>query len=82
MTPEDPAHPDWGYGLGLFNLNGWIGHNGSLPGYKTVSIYLPEKEMTIVAFVNSDAVGKSALGPGLVGPVTQLLTPDALFELG
>jgi len=82
VTPEDPAHPDWGYGLGLFNLNGWIGHNGSLPGYKTVSIYLPEKEMTIVAFVNSDAVGKSALGPGLVGPVTQLLTPDALFELG
>ncbi|MBS0024046.1 hypothetical protein [Microbacterium paraoxydans] len=47
-----------------------------------MSIYLPEKEMTIVAFVNSDAVGKSALGPGLVGPVTQLLTPDALFELG
>ncbi|PRC59480.1 serine hydrolase, partial [Mycobacterium sp. ITM-2017-0098] len=21
-----------GYGLGLFNLAGWIGHNGSLPG--------------------------------------------------
>lgn len=82
VTPEDPQHPEWGYGLGLFNLNGWIGHNGSLPGYKTVTIYLPEKDMTIVAFVNSDADGKSSLGSGLVGPVTQLLTPEALFELG
>ncbi|MFJ4172454.1 serine hydrolase domain-containing protein [Microbacterium sp. NPDC089696] len=81
VTPVNPEQPDWGYGLGIFNLGGWIGHNGSLPGYKTVTIYLPEKEMTIVAFVNSDAPGSSDLGSGLVTPVTELLTPEAPYVL-
>ena len=29
------------YGLGVFETNGWIGHNGSIPGYETVTVYLP-----------------------------------------
>jgi D-alanyl-D-alanine carboxypeptidase len=28
------------YGLGLFVIAGWIGHNGSLPGYQSLTIYL------------------------------------------
>ena len=82
VNPLSPDDVDSGYGLGLFRLDGWIGHNGGLPGYKTVTIYLPEKEMTLVAFVNSDVDGKSDLGPGLLTPVTELLTPDNVYQLG
>ena len=46
--------PQDGYGLGIFNLGGWIGHNGSLPGYQTVAVYLSEKQMTLVIFTNTD----------------------------
>ena len=47
-----------------------------------MTIYLPEKEMTVVAFVNSDIDGKSDLGPHLLTPVTELLTPKNVYELG
>ena len=43
-----------GYGLGIFKLAGWIGHNGTLPGYQTVAVYLPEKQTTMVIFINTD----------------------------
>lgn len=82
VTPVSPDDKESGYGLGLFRLDGWIGHNGGLPGYKTVTIYLPEKEMTVVAFVNSDVDGESDLGPGLLTPVTELLTPENVYQLG
>jgi D-alanyl-D-alanine carboxypeptidase len=82
VTPLSPEDQDSGYGLGLFRLDGWIGHNGGLPGYKTVAIYLPEKEMTLVAFVNSDIDGESDLGPNLLAPVTELLTPENVYQLG
>ena len=82
VTPMSSDDEDSGYGLGLFRLDGWIGHNGGLPGYKTVTIYLPEKEMTVVAFVNSDIKGRSDLGPHLLTPVTELLTPKNVYELG
>lgn len=82
VTPLSPEDQDSGYGLGLFRLDGWIGHNGGLPGYKTVTIYLPEKEMTLVAFVNSDIDGESDLGPNLLTPVTELLTPENVYQLG
>ena len=48
MPPQD------GYGLGIFNLGGWIGHNGSLPGYQTVAVYLPEKQTSLVILTNTD----------------------------
>ncbi len=64
-----------GYGLGIFNINGWIGHNGSLPGYKTVAVYLPEKDMTLVVMVNSDVSGENTnLVGSLLTPITQLIS--------
>lgn len=56
--PEHPAQV--GYGLGLFNIYGWIGHNGSLPGYESVTIYLPEKDTTVVVLLNTDIDYKNA----------------------
>lgn len=82
VTPFAPEDPESGYGLGLFNINGWIGHNGSLPGYKTITVHLPEKEMTVVVFVNSDVDGESDLAGELLTPITELLTPKHVYRMG
>jgi D-alanyl-D-alanine carboxypeptidase len=44
-----------GYGFGLFDLDGWIGHDGAVPGYESLTVYLPSKEATMVILLNSDA---------------------------
>lgn len=80
VTPFAPDDSESGYGLGLFNINGWIGHNGSLPGYKTVTVYLPEKEMTLVVMANSDVDGESDVAPELLTPITELLTPKNIYS--
>jgi hypothetical protein len=36
--------------------NGWIGHNGSIPGYETVTVYLPSRQATLVIMINTDVV--------------------------
>lgn len=82
VTPFDASNPESGYGLGLFRINGWVGHNGSLPGYKTVTIYLPEKQMTLVALVNSDIDEESDLVTSLLAPITELLSPDNVYNMG
>ncbi|MFI5430684.1 serine hydrolase domain-containing protein [Rhodococcus baikonurensis] len=77
----EPGSDGSGYGLGIFNINGWIGHNGSLPGYKTVAVYLPEKEMTLVVMVNSDVSGENTnLVGSLLTPITQLVSPGNIYE--
>ncbi|PRC49158.1 serine hydrolase, partial [Mycobacterium sp. ITM-2017-0098] len=72
-----------GYGLGLFNLAGWIGHNGSLPGYQTVSVYLPERTIALVIFINTDTPFKGT-DPGtlLATALTTELTPDHVYKIG
>ncbi|CAH0142619.1 serine hydrolase domain-containing protein [Rhodococcoides fascians] len=76
----DPQDPMSGYGLGLFNVHGWIGHNGSLPGYKTVAVYLPEKDTTLVVFVNTDIDGPSDLVSALMTPITEILSPENVYS--
>lgn len=72
-----------GYGLGLFNLGGWIGHNGSLPGYQTVVVYLPERDMTMVIMLNTDIEAQgSEPSTVLATAITSVLTPDHVYTLG
>jgi D-alanyl-D-alanine carboxypeptidase len=68
-----------GYGLGVFSINGWIGHNGSLPGYKTVTVYLPEKDTTLVVLVNTDIEGKADLVGSLMTPLTKVISPGHVY---
>jgi D-alanyl-D-alanine carboxypeptidase len=54
-----PNSPIQQYGLGVFRFNGWIGHNGGIPGYTAIDWYLPQKRLSLVVSVNSDIhVGK------------------------
>ncbi|NMN94036.1 serine hydrolase [Antrihabitans stalactiti] len=40
------------YGLGLFDMSGWLGHGGDVLGYSTAVYYLPEHDATIAVAVN------------------------------
>jgi D-alanyl-D-alanine carboxypeptidase len=77
MPPQD------GYGLGIFNLGGWIGHNGSLPGYQTVVVYLPEEQTSLVILTNTDIEYRGGEpSTTLATAITKELTPDHIYSLG
>lgn len=40
------------YGLGMFDFEGYYGHNGSLPGYTTFVAFQPRQHRTIVVITN------------------------------
>ncbi|MER5863686.1 serine hydrolase domain-containing protein [Kitasatospora sp. NPDC002040] len=83
FLPVPGFPPGAGYGLGLFRTNGWIGHNGSLPGYESVTMYLPEQDATMVVLLNTDILLPDGGEPStvLAGAVTSVATPDHLYEL-
>ena len=72
-----------GYGLGVFDVAGWIGHNGSVPGYQTVAVYLPERETTLVILLNSDrSADDGDAGTALATAITSIATPRNVYTLG
>jgi D-alanyl-D-alanine carboxypeptidase len=71
-----------GYGLGIFNLAGWIGHNGSLPGYQTVAVYLPEQQTTLAIFANTDTENQgSEPGTILATAITEIISPNHVYTI-
>ena len=54
--PGGKSH-DYGFGLGFAKLRGrpLIGHNGGIFGFVTDSAYLPQEDMFIAVFANSDS---------------------------
>lgn len=72
--------PGTTYGLGIFETNGWIGHNGSLPGYETVTVYLPSQKATLVIMINTD-IDSGGQEPStlLARAVTQVVTPGSIY---
>ena len=58
-----PNSPRQSYGIGLMGFNGWIGHNGALPGYTTTAWNLPQKRLSLVVSVNSD-IHRGRVPPG------------------
>ena len=42
------------YGLGYASFDGWLGHNGSLPGYTSYVVFDPKSETVIAVLANSD----------------------------
>ncbi|MFG2981527.1 serine hydrolase domain-containing protein [Streptomyces sp. NPDC048258] len=72
--------PGAGYGLGIFDIQGWIGHNGSLPGYETLTVYLPEAQATMVVLLNTDVLHDGQEPSTLFGEaITSIVTPDHVY---
>jgi D-alanyl-D-alanine carboxypeptidase len=64
------------YGLGLFNRDGWIGHNGTLPGYQTLAVHRPASKTTVVVLTNTDVAYKGQDTSTVIGQaITSVLTP-------
>jgi D-alanyl-D-alanine carboxypeptidase len=81
ITPKTTI-PGAGYGLGIFNVQGWIGHNGSLPGYESLTIYLPSAEATLVVVLNTDIDHDNSEPSTLVGQaITKIISPVNVFDL-
>lgn len=70
------------YGLGIFYDNGWIGHNGSLPGYQSLAIYLPQQRATVVVLVNSNVDYHGNELTTLLGQaITKIISPGHVYTL-
>ena len=77
-----PVPDDIRYGLGIFDAHGWIGHNGSIPGYQTLAIYSPAEQTTVVALLNTDVAKQPAQPSTLFGTaITKVISPDHVFLL-
>ncbi|MFD5627195.1 MULTISPECIES: serine hydrolase domain-containing protein [unclassified Streptomyces] len=75
------GHPGTSYGLGIFESDGWIGHNGSIPGYETVTVYLPSKKATLVLMLNTDITYEGQEPSSLVArAITEIVTPDNIYD--
>lgn len=69
------------YGFALFSINGWIGHNGSLPGYQSLTVYQPKLKATMVVLLNSDISPNTEEPSTLVGEaITKTIAPKNVFH--
>lgn len=84
QTVEAAGKPSQdGYGVGLFNVGGWIGHNGSLPGYQTVVVHLPDEQRTLVIFTNTDiSADGGEPSTALAEAITSIISPDHVYTFG
>ncbi|NWF27266.1 beta-lactamase family protein [Streptomyces sp. PKU-EA00015] len=82
LKTEPTEIPGAGYGLGIFDIQGWIGHNGSLPGYESLTIYFPESQATLVVLLNTDVLHDNTEPSTLFGEaITRIVTPDNVFNI-
>ncbi|MFJ1705588.1 serine hydrolase domain-containing protein [Kitasatospora sp. NPDC088346] len=73
--------PGTGYGLGIMETGGWIGHNGSLPGYESVTVYLPSQRATLVLLLNTDVRVQGQEPSSLLArAITEIATPDNVYD--
>ena len=72
-----PAAPgfDVAYGLGIMELNGFVGHNGSIFGYSTWMMHLPADDATVVVLTNRAETETETAG-GIFLDVARLLFPE------
>ncbi|MGW7448652.1 serine hydrolase domain-containing protein [Kitasatospora sp. NPDC054795] len=81
FVPVGPT-PDLGYGFGVFTTHGWIGHNGSLPGYESVVIYLPQAKASLAILLNTD-IPHDGSEPStfLARAITRIVSPNNVYTL-
>ncbi|ROO86628.1 D-alanyl-D-alanine carboxypeptidase [Actinocorallia herbida] len=74
--------PGLRYGLGIFDDHGWLGHNGSIPGYQTVVVQLPEEDATLVVLANTDVPHEgNEVSTLFAQAVTSIVTPEHVYTL-
>ncbi|AUG79713.1 hypothetical protein CFP65_5000 [Kitasatospora sp. MMS16-BH015] len=70
-TSDQPNAP--GYGLAIFDVDGFIGHDGQLPGYTSFMAYDPDRAATIVVLAN---LNQSPDGTAPANELTKLIVSE------
>lgn len=73
----NPGGPSVGYGLGIMHVGDWIGHNGAIFGFSTVTFYEPASGAQIVATANLSS-NFSTPTLGIFFELAQHLYPETL----
>jgi D-alanyl-D-alanine carboxypeptidase len=70
-----PEHD--GYGLGIENNNGWLGHGGNIFSHVSYPHYLPSEDLTMVVLFNSgENIYESVR---IVQEITRIIAPDNVW---
>lgn len=64
------------YGLGIFAIDGFIGHGGELPGYSVAPFYNPDKDATIVVLLNKQPNKEHLPCIKLVQNISKIVVPE------
>jgi CubicO group peptidase (beta-lactamase class C family) len=68
---------EFGYGLGLMQLGNWIGHDGSVPGFSSMTFYEPKTGAEITGVENLQSTGIAVFSNAFV-KIVQHLYPGSL----
>ena len=66
-----------GYGLGIFTMAGYWGHNGGVNGYSTFMVHNPDTDTTIVAATNL-STNEGGGADVIFGEIARLLDPTLI----
>ena len=70
-----PEHD--GYGLGIENNNGWLGHGGNIFSHVSYPHYLPSEDLTMVVLFNSgENIYESV---SIVQEITRIIAPNNVW---
>lgn len=65
------------YGLGVMNVDGFIGHHGAIFGFNSVFLYYPEEEATIVVFANQSTNSSNEAADIFIG-LLKVIFPEEI----
>lgn len=68
------------YGLGILNLNGLIGHNGTILGYNSVMFYIPSKGATVIVLANKCNEDGNQPAAEICVTIARTLYPDLFAQ--
>ncbi len=76
-NPASKKPPNEEYLFALGRDNGWLAHDGDIPGFNAQLAYLPKGDVTIVVMTNSDIATSGATpAPVIFKALATVVTPD------
>ena len=82
-APVAGNSPERFYALGIFGINGWLGHDGDIPGYTSFAMYNPELDASIVVTANADTKFQGyAPASAVIKAVSGILFPGHIIDNG
>lgn len=78
FTFNNGTTSDYGYGLGVYKINKYdaVGHGGGIPGFGTNAFYLPQKDIFIAVFNNTDRANPRDLAMRLAALALEIELPE------